>query len=124
VPFIGSLLTLTFCSVIFIFVGLSLGLLISTKVASQQVAMLMALAITLLPTLMLSGFMFPLSSLPTPLWIISHAVPARYFLIVIRGIMLKGNTLLQLLPEVLTLAGFGILLVTVSVKKFSIKLEQ
>ena len=124
VPFIGSLPTLIFCSLIFVFVGLSLGLLISTKVTTQQVAMLMALAITLLPTLMLSGFMFPLSSLPAPLQIISHIVPARYFLIVIRGIMLKGNTLAQLLPEVLTLTAFGIFLVGVSVKKFSTNLEK
>jgi ABC-2 type transport system permease protein len=124
VPFVGSLLTLAFCSVIFVFVGLSLGLLISTNVASQQVAMMAALVATLLPTVMLSGFIFPLTSLPKPLQIVSHIVPARYFLVIIRGIMLKGNTLMQLYPETLTLTIFGVALIVVSVKKFSTRLEQ
>jgi ABC-2 type transport system permease protein len=124
VPFIGSLITLILCSVIFVVVGLSLGLLISTRVATQQVAMLTALVATLLPTVMLSGFIFPLSSLPTALQLISHIVPARYFLVIVRGIMLKGNTLIQLLPEVTTLVIFGLILIIVSVKKFSIVVEK
>ncbi|MEZ4763320.1 MAG: ABC transporter permease [Calditrichia bacterium] len=69
--------------------ALSLGLMISTVATSQQVAMMFALIITLLPTLMISGFIFPIPSMPLPLQIISYAVPAKYYLVIVRGIMLK-----------------------------------
>ncbi len=123
VPFVGSLGLLIFCSLLFIFTSLSLGLFISTKARAQQVAMMMALVATLLPTVMLSGFMFPLSSLPAPLRVLSHLVPARYYLVIIRGIMLKGNHFLQLLPQVLALAGMAIVLMVVSARKFKTNLE-
>lgn len=123
VPFVGSLGLLVFTSFLFIFVSVSLGLLISTKAQTQQVAMMVALVATLLPTVMLSGFMFPLTSLPKPLQVISHIVPARYFLVIIRGIMLKGNQFMDLLPEIAILAVFGTTLLFISVRKFSTKLE-
>lgn len=123
VPVVGSLGLLLASSFIFIFVALSLGLLISTRAQTQQVAMMMALVATLLPTVMLSGFIFPLSSLPKPLWLISFLVPARYFMVVIRGIMLKGNSLIQLYPELATLLFVGLLLLTISIKKFHTTIE-
>lgn len=123
VPFVGSLGLLVSTSFLFIFVALSLGLLISTKAQTQQVAMMVALVATLLPTVMLSGFMFPLNSLPAPLQMLSYLVPARYFLVIIRGIMLKGNHLTDLLPQVAVLAVFGMTLLLISARKFSTKLE-
>ncbi len=123
VPFVGHLGLLLFSSLIFIFTALSLGLFISTKARTQQVAMMIALLATMLPTIMLSGFIFPINSLPKILQLITYIVPARYFLIVIRGIMLKGNTLTQLLPEISTLVGMGIVLLIISAKKFKTTLE-
>ncbi|RMD89079.1 MAG: ABC transporter permease [Calditrichaeota bacterium] len=123
VPFIGNLVLLLFASLVFIFVALSLGLLISTIARTQQVAMMMALMATLLPTVILSGFIFPIDSFPRILKMITYVVPARYFLIIIRGIMLKGNTFMQLFPEIATLLLFGIFLLVVSVKKFQTTLE-
>lgn len=124
VPFVGSLALLIFSSLIFIFAALSLGLMISTRAETQQVAMMMALTATLLPTVMLSGFIFPIASLPKALQIISYLVPARYFLVVIRGIMLKGNTFLQLYPQIFILAAIGFILLIVSTKNFKTRLES
>ena len=123
VPVVGNLGFLLVSCLIFILVALSLGLLISTKAQTQQVAMMMALVATLLPTVMLSGFIFPLSSLPTPLWLLSHIVPASYFMVVIRGIMLKGNVLKQLFPQIATLVAFSVVLLTISIKKFKTTIE-
>ncbi|MFQ5709261.1 MAG: ABC transporter permease [bacterium] len=123
VPFIGRLSLLVFSSLVFIFAALSLGLMISTKARTQQVAMMMALVATLLPTVMLSGFIFPLTSLPKPLQLLSYLVPARYFLVVIRGIMLKGNSLLQLWPEVSVLGALGVVLLIVSTRRFKTTVE-
>jgi ABC-2 type transport system permease protein len=66
------------------------GLLISTIATTQQVAFQVALLSSFLPTFILSGFIFPLSSMPTPMQVVSHIVPARYFLVALRGIVLKG----------------------------------
>ncbi|MFQ5751208.1 MAG: ABC transporter permease, partial [bacterium] len=123
VPFVGHLGLLLFASLIFIFAALSLGLLISTKAQTQQVAMLMALMVTLLPTVILSGFIFPISSLPKILQLVTYVVPARYFMVVIRGIMLKGNVFTQLVPEISILAAIGFVLLIISAKKFKTTLE-
>ncbi|NIR51781.1 ABC transporter permease [candidate division KSB1 bacterium] len=123
VPFVGSLSLLLFSSLLFIFTALSLGLLISTRAKTQQVAMMMALLATLLPTVLLSGFIFPINSLPKILQFATYLVPARYFLVVIRGIMLKGNTLIHVWPELAILAGISVALVAISAKKFKVTLE-
>ncbi|MFQ5602984.1 MAG: ABC transporter permease [bacterium] len=123
VPFVGSMGMLLGSSLIFIIVALSLGLLISTKAQTQQVAMMVALVATLLPTVMLSGFIFPIASLPKPLQLLSYLVPARYFMVVIRGILLKGNHFMQLISEILVLAALGIVLLMISVKKFKTTIE-
>lgn len=123
VPFVGSLFLLICVTLIFIILALGLGLLISTRAHTQQVAMMMALMATLLPTLMLSGFMFPLAGLPLPLRIISYAVPARYFLVIIRGIMLKGSGLFDILAPLGVLIFMAAFFLTVSAKRFSTNLE-
>ena len=124
VPFVGSLGWLLFCTFIFILTALSLGLMISTRARTQQVAMMIALTATLLPTVMLSGFIFPIASLPKILQFITYLVPARYFMVVIRGIMLKGNTLVQLWPQVVVLTGMSLIFLTVSARKFQTNLES
>jgi ABC-2 type transport system permease protein len=124
VPFIGSASLLMFLSVIYIITALSLGLMISTVFQTQQVAMMVALAATLLPTIMMSGFIFPLNSMPDILQYIAYIVPAKYYLVIIRGIMLKGNTLFQLAGQIFFLLLMTLVLLGNAVRKFNINLEK
>jgi ABC-2 type transport system permease protein len=105
-PMRGNWLTLAFALSLYLVGALATGLLVSTVSDTQQVAFQIALLVSLLPTLMLSGVIFPIASMPRALQIITHAVPARYFLRALRGIVLKGTDVSQLLPEfaALTLA--------------------
>lgn len=123
VPIMGSIGLLLIALIIYILTGLSFGLMISTITNSQQIAMLAALLSTILPTIMLSGFIFPIKSMPLIFQYISKVVPATHFLEIIRGIMLKGNTLFDLKVQLLYLIGLAGLLILVSVRKFSTKLE-
>jgi len=124
VPFEGSYLLLIFLSTLYITTALSLGLMISTIVSTQQVAMMVALASTLLPTVMLSGFIFPIKSMPVILQYISYVVPAKYYLIIIRGIMLKGNTLAQLATQMLFLLLMTAILLRNALVRFKTNLEK
>ncbi len=91
VPLRGSLLWLALVTLLFLLGGLGWGVLISTLADSQQVAFQVALFSTMLPTLLLSGFIFPISSMPAAVQAITHIVPARYYLVALRGIVLKGS---------------------------------
>ncbi len=91
VPMNGSWLVLSGYLILYILVALSLGILISTITKTQQLAMMAAFIITLLPTILLSGFIFPIASMPKVLKWISHLLPATYFLRIIRGVMLNGR---------------------------------
>lgn len=123
VPIAGSLVLLMFAFLLYVFVALSFGLLISTGARTQQVAMMIALIASMLPTIMLSGFIFPIASMPKPLQFITYIVPARYFLPIIRGVMLKGNTLAEIWTPLVVLAGIGALLLALSARKFKMTLE-
>jgi ABC-2 type transport system permease protein len=123
VPFRGSLPALMLAMLLYTTTGLSFGLLISTVTNSQRNAMLLAALTTMLPTIMLSGYIFPVESMPTLFRIISNIIPARHFVLIVRGIMLKGISLSDLWPQVLYLTGLSMLLLTVSVKKFKNTLE-
>jgi ABC-2 type transport system permease protein len=92
-PMRGSWWALLLAVGLFLLGAIGTGLLISTVAESQQIAFLMGLLLTFLPTFILSGFIFPISSMPRALQIITYAVPARYFLVVLRGIVLKGSSL-------------------------------
>jgi len=118
----GSLLFLAAASVVYIFTSLAIGLLISTIAKKQQQAMLIVLPATILPTIILSGFIFPLASLPFALRCISAVVPATYFLEIIRGVILKGVGLSVLWRPLAVLGAIGLFLVAVSVKKFRVRL--
>jgi ABC-2 type transport system permease protein len=96
-PMRGNWLALLLAMSLFLVGALGTGLLISTVAESQQVAFQMALLISLLPTMMLSGFIFPISSMPGFLQTVTYAVPARYFLVALRGIVLKGSELSHLI---------------------------
>jgi ABC-2 type transport system permease protein len=89
-PMRGSWVALLGSISLFLIGALAFGVLISTIAESQQVAFQVGLLTSLLPTLMLSGFIFPIASMPAPLQVVTHIVPARYFLVTLRGILLKG----------------------------------
>ena len=123
VPFLGRFYWLILFISIYLITALGIGLMISTLVATQQVAMMLSLIGTLLPSIMLSGFIFPVSSMPLPLQVVSQLVPATHFLSIIRGIMLKGNGPAELLIPAIKLAGLGLFFTGVSIRRFSLKMK-
>ncbi|OQX62228.1 MAG: hypothetical protein B5M56_07020 [Desulfococcus sp. 4484_241] len=122
VPMLGSWSWLTLFCIIYLFTSLAIGLMISTLVSTQQVAMMLALVATLLPSVMLSGFIFPVASMPAPLRVVSRIVPATYFLEIIRGIMLKGNGPAELWRPVLAMIAVGLLFTVMAIRRFRLKL--
>jgi len=122
-PVQGSMFLLGLESVLFIITALALGILISTISATQQTAMMISLMGLMLPVILLSGFIFPISSMPMPLQIISNIIPAKWFIIIIKGIMLKGVGLQYLWKETLILFGMTLFFIALSVKKYKIRLE-
>ncbi len=123
VPLRGSLVLLLAEGLLFILVSLSLGILISARTSSQRVAMMGAMVGTMLPTMLLSGFIFPIESMPWPLRAISNVVPARWFVVVARAIMLKGVGLSYLWRETLVLAVMATVLLVLSTRSFRERLE-
>ena len=122
VPLRGSLLLLLGEGLLYILTSLSLGILISSRTSSQRVAMIGALAGTMLPTILLSGFIFPIESMPWPLRLISNIVPAKWFVLIARGVMLKGVGLDYLWRETMILLGMTMLLVAAATRSFRIRL--
>ena len=121
VPVRGSVALLLAESVLYSLTALALGVLISTRTSSQRVAMTAALAGLMLPTLMLSGFIFPLESMPPALQLVANVVPAKWFVLVARGIMLQGVGLAYLWQETLVLVGMTALLLLAAVRGFRIR---
>jgi ABC-2 type transport system permease protein len=122
-PVQGSLFLLGLESVLFIITSLTLGILISTISATQQTAMMISLMGLMLPVILLSGFIFPISSMPAPLQIISHFIPAKWFIIILKGIMLKGVGISLLWKETLILLAMTLFFIGLSIKKYKIRLE-
>ena len=122
VPLRGSVALLLAESGLYIVTALGLGIVISTKAPNQRTAMLAALAGLLLPTMILSGFIFPIDSLPRPLQLLSYIVPARWFLTIVRGIMLKGAGLETLWQETLVLVGMTLLFLVRGSRGLAIRL--
>jgi ABC-2 type transport system permease protein len=123
VPVRGSVALLLAQCALYVVTTLALGIVISTGARTQRTAMLAALGGLLLPTIMLSGFIFPVDSLPTPLKAVSNIVPARWFLVIVRGIMLKGSGMAVLWQETLVLAGLTTALLAVGIKRLSVRLD-
>jgi len=123
VPLRGSVPLLLLEGALYIVVSLALGILISARTSSQRVAMMFALLGTMLPNVLLSGFIFPLESMPAALRAISYVVPGRWFVTIARGIMLKGIGLEYVWRETLFLAAMATVLLAASVRSFNERLE-
>jgi len=123
VPILGSLALLLGLNILFIFLALSLGILISTVSDSQQVAMFMSAFALMLPTILLSGFIFPIENMPKVLQWLSAIMPPRWFISAIRSVMLKGTGLAYIWREVLILCAMTLFFILLSVKKFRVRLE-
>ncbi|MCC6601103.1 MAG: ABC transporter permease, partial [Crocinitomicaceae bacterium] len=121
-PVNGSLALLFAESTLFILTCLSLGIFISIKTNSQQVAMLISLLGMLLPALLFSGFMFPIENMPYPLQIISNIIPAKWFYIIIKSIMIKGLGFSAIWKETLILLSITLLFLGISLKSFKTRL--
>jgi len=123
VPVEGSISTLMAISLLFIFVSLSLGLLVSTIVRTQIAAMLVSGMTLMMPVVMLSGMMFPVENMPVFLQWISHIIPARWYISAVRKLMIKGLGISSVIKEMTILSAMALLLVTASLRKFKIRLE-
>lgn len=122
VPINGSLPLLLLLSALFLVTNLALGLLISTVAVTQQEAIIFALFYNL-PSIFLSGFIYPVAAMPRALQLISYAIPLRYFLIVVRGIVLKAVGVAQLWPEIIALSIFAVVVITAAATRFQKRLD-
>jgi len=123
VPIQGSIILLLAESVLFIMVALSLGILISTLTNSQQVAMMISLVALMLPTILLSGFIFPIENMPVVLQALCQFMPPKWFITIIKSIMLKGVGLGYIWKETLVLVIMMSVFILLSVRKFKVRLE-
>ena len=123
VPITGSLASLVLVSLLYIFVSLALGLLVSTMTNSQQAAMLVSGMGLMMPVMMLSGMIFPIENMPLPLQWLSCIVPARWYISAVKVIMIQGLGITSVLKDVGILSLMAVVLVSVSLKKFKIRLE-
>ncbi|GAB3901469.1 ABC transporter permease [Spirosoma agri] len=118
----GSIFLLFGESALFIICCLSLGLLISNVTASQQVAMLISMMGMMLPTMLFTGFMFPIENMPVPLQVISNLVPSRWYYLIVKAIMLKGLGFGAVWKETVVLVSMTLVLLGISLKNFNIRL--
>tara|TARA_R110002050_G_scaffold109799_4_gene221520 strand:+ start:16786 stop:17889 length:1104 start_codon:yes stop_codon:yes gene_type:complete len=123
VPINGSVALLLAESMLFIITSLGLGVLISTVSDTQQTALMLSLFALMMPTILLSGFIFPIANMPLPLRIISNVIPAKWFLVIIKSIMLKGVGIQYFWKETLALVGMASFFIGLSIKKFKIRLQ-
>jgi ABC-2 type transport system permease protein len=121
-PINGSLILLFSATIIYIFCALSLGILISTVTQTQQAAMLVSLLGLMLPVVMLSGYAFPIANMPWVLQIISNIVPAKWYIIIVKSVMIKGLGLEQIWKELLIILGMTGAFLFISIKRFKIRL--
>lgn len=122
-PVQGSILLLLAECLLFIILALSLGILISASTGSQQVAMLISMVALMLPTMLLSGFIYPVENMPLILQALCQIMPPKWFIEIVKGIMLKGVGLEKLWFQTLVLLGMTILLLSISARKFKKRLE-
>ena len=122
VPIAGSLWLILLVSTIYIFMALSLGLLISTIAKTQMAALLMSAVMLLMPCTMLSGMMFPIESMPHVLQWVAALIPPRYYISAMRKLLIMGVSFRYVLPEVVTLLGMTTLFLSVALLKFNKRL--
>ncbi|HVW96220.1 MAG TPA: ABC transporter permease [Mucilaginibacter sp.] len=121
-PINGNILLLFAESTLFIITCLTIGIFISVKTNSQQVAMLISLMGMLLPTILFSGFMFPVENMPLPLQWFSNIIPAKWYYIMVKDIMIKGLGFSAIWKETLILSGITLVILIISLKSFKIRL--
>lgn len=122
VPVRGSLALLLAVCLLYTVTALALGIVISTRAPTQRTAMLAALAGLLMPTMLLSGFIFPVASLPAPLRLVTNIVPARWFLVLVRGIMVSGAGLAELWRPLAVLAALTAALLAAGIRRLPVRL--
>jgi len=122
VPLRGSLVLLFGTASLFLLGTLSLGILISVLAKNQLLANQLAMVLTFLPSFLLSGFVYAISNMPQPIQIVSRIIPARYFITALKGVYLKGVGLHVLWLEVLLLAVFAAVMLTLAVARFKKRL--
>jgi ABC-2 type transport system permease protein len=122
-PVKGSLLLLLAESLLFIVMALSLGIFISTVSNSQQMAMMLSMFALMLPTILLSGFIFPIENMPVALQVLSNIMPPRWFIIIVKSIMIKGLGFQYIWKETLIIAGMALFFIALSVKKFKVRMD-
>lgn len=123
VPIAGSLFWLIVLALVYIFVALSLGLLISSVVDNQQTALLISGMMLMLPIIMLSGMMFPIENMPVVLQWVSNVIPAKWFILGVKKVMIKGLGFSAIYKELFILLSMGFVLTVASLKKFKYRLE-
>lgn len=119
----GSTIFLFACSFLYILSTLGLGLFVSTISNTQQQAMMMAIFVVLMPMIFLSGFAFPIENMPVILQYLSYLIPLKYFITIIRGVIMKGIGFSDLWPDAMVLFLMGLLILTLSSLRFNRKLE-
>jgi len=122
-PVQGNLILLMLEVLLFIIMALSLGILISTVSKTQQTAMIISLLGLMLPTILLSGFIFPLENMPIILQVIANIMPPKWFVIIIKAIMLKGIGIGFIWKETLVLIGMTVIFIALSIRNFKVRLE-
>ncbi|WP_423126686.1 ABC transporter permease [Gaoshiqia sp. Z1-71] len=123
VPIHGSWFLLMAESILFILMALCLGILISSVAKNQMVAMFISMIALMLPTILLSGFIFPIENMPYPLQLLSNIMPPRWFIVILKNIMLKGAGFLYVWKESLILLGMAAVFTAIAVRKFKTRLE-
>ncbi|MCC6814820.1 MAG: ABC transporter permease [Saprospiraceae bacterium] len=123
VPIKGNLILLMGVSILFIITSLSFGLFVSSTTRTQTAAMFGTLIGLFMPTLMFSGFMFPIDNMPWPMQLLSNLIPSKWFFIIVKSVMIKGLGILAIWREVLILLGFTVLMLFISIRKFNKRLD-
>jgi len=123
VPFRGNLWTLGAAAVLFLIGMLGQGLVISVLARNQMIATQAGVLSSMLPSMLLSGFLFPIDNLPAPLRIFSNLVPARHFIAALRGVLLRGNGFAELGDELLALAAFAATMLVIAAMRFRRRLD-
>ncbi|MGB5848699.1 MAG: ABC transporter permease [Ignavibacteriaceae bacterium] len=123
IPIQGSFILLSLITVIYIICSLALGILISTVTSSQQAAMIISLMGLMLPVVMLSGYAFPIANMPLILQIISNVIPAKWYIIMVKDVMIKGIGLFEIWQELLIILGMTTFFLMLSIKRFKVRLQ-
>lgn len=118
VPIRGSLVLLGFATLLYLTGAMALGLVLSVVLKSQQVALQISLVATMLPSLLLSGFLFPIANMARPLQVLSLIIPARYYVVITRGLFLKGTGIAVLWPQLVAMAVFAAMMLLIASSRF------